>query len=78
MSIEGLHLYVSLVQVFEIDKRSRLASYYVFAYGFPALVVAISFGIRYDGYGSEERFVMFLLPGDIFILLDSNHWKIEN
>nr|XP_018668293.1 uncharacterized protein LOC100181704 [Ciona intestinalis] len=54
MCIEGMHLYVSLVKVFEIDKSSRLACYYAFAYGSPILVVAITAAIRYDGYGTTQ------------------------
>ena len=56
MLVEGLHIYVSLTKVFEIDKSSRLLCYYIFAYGAPALVVAISAAIRYDGYGTLVRF----------------------
>ncbi|XP_076814364.1 uncharacterized protein LOC143460654 isoform X2 [Clavelina lepadiformis] len=52
MLVEGLHIYVSLTKVFEIDKSSRLLCYYIFAYGAPTLVVAISAAIRYDGYGT--------------------------
>ena len=55
MCVEGLHIYVSLVKVFEINKRSRLVCYYVFAYSTPGIIVVVTAAVRYDGYGTKRR-----------------------
>ncbi|XP_077981766.1 adhesion G protein-coupled receptor L1-like [Glandiceps talaboti] len=52
MCLEGIQLYIMLVLVFAQEK-SRIYLYYLFGYGFPLIIVGISAGIRYDGYGTE-------------------------
>uniref|UniRef100_A0A7I4Y1W5 Latrophilin-like protein 2 n=2 Tax=Haemonchus contortus TaxID=6289 RepID=A0A7I4Y1W5_HAECO len=53
MLLEGYQLYLMLIQVFESDK-TRLFLYYKFSYGFPAAVVAISAGVTWHNYGTDE------------------------
>ncbi|KAK5974909.1 hypothetical protein GCK32_011216 [Trichostrongylus colubriformis] len=46
-------LYLMLIQVFESDK-TRLFLYYKFSYGFPAAIVAVSAGVTWHNYGTDE------------------------
>ncbi|GFS09433.1 adhesion G protein-coupled receptor L3 [Elysia marginata] len=54
MCLEGVQLYVMLVQVFE-HERSRVNSYYLFGYGVPVIVVAVSAAVYHQGYGTEKH-----------------------
>ncbi|CAL1548473.1 unnamed protein product [Lymnaea stagnalis] len=54
MCLEGVQLYVMLVEVFE-QERSRVKWYYLFGYGAPAVVVAISAGVYHQGYGTARH-----------------------
>uniref|UniRef100_A0A7E4VYT7 Latrophilin/CL-1-like GPS domain protein n=1 Tax=Panagrellus redivivus TaxID=6233 RepID=A0A7E4VYT7_PANRE len=51
MLLEGYQLYMMLIQVFEPHK-SRIYLYYLFGYGCPAIIVAISAGITWQNYGT--------------------------
>ncbi|CAH1774964.1 unnamed protein product, partial [Owenia fusiformis] len=53
MCLEGIQLYVMLIEVFEPDK-SRKLYYYLAGYGIPGLVVGISAAVRHQGYGTPE------------------------
>ncbi|XP_030050573.1 adhesion G protein-coupled receptor L1 [Microcaecilia unicolor] len=53
MCLEGVHLYLMLVEVFE-SEYSRKIYYYLWGYFFPALVVGIAAAIDYRGYGTEK------------------------
>ncbi|XP_032868172.1 adhesion G protein-coupled receptor L1 isoform X1 [Amblyraja radiata] len=53
MCLEGVHLYLMLVEVFESD-YSRKKYYYLCGYCFPALVVGISAAIDYRSYGTDK------------------------
>lgn len=53
MLMEGLQLYVMLIEVFE-PEQSRARLYYVVSYGTPALIVALSAAVYPSGYGTEE------------------------
>ena len=53
MLLEGLQLYMMLVQVFETEESLRVY-YYAFGYGFPAIIVAVAAGIRPDHYGTPK------------------------
>ncbi|VDO72447.1 unnamed protein product [Heligmosomoides polygyrus] len=53
MFLEGYQLYLMLIQVFESDK-TRLLLYYKFSYGFPAVIVAVSAGVTWHNYGTDE------------------------
>lgn len=57
LCVEAVQLYVLLVEVFE-SPSSRRKYYYIAAYGFPTLVVAISASIDYTGYSSPTRYVV--------------------
>ncbi|XP_070563629.1 adhesion G protein-coupled receptor L2-like isoform X2 [Ptychodera flava] len=57
MSLEGIQLYVMLVEVFEAE-HSRRKYYYPYGYGVPAIIVGACVGIDYflynfEGYGTE-------------------------
>ncbi|XP_060629800.2 adhesion G protein-coupled receptor L2 isoform X17 [Anolis sagrei] len=53
MCLEGVQLYLMLVEVFE-SEYSRKKYYYVAGYLFPATVVGVSAAIDYTSYGSEN------------------------
>uniref|UniRef100_A0AAR2IVT7 Adhesion G protein-coupled receptor L1a n=1 Tax=Pygocentrus nattereri TaxID=42514 RepID=A0AAR2IVT7_PYGNA len=79
LCVEAVQLYVLLVEVFE-SETSRRKYYYLSAYGFPLLVVAISAAIDYRSYGGSPRacwlsvdnyFIwMFIGPVSLVILLN--------
>ncbi|CAI2336342.1 unnamed protein product [Caenorhabditis sp. 36 PRJEB53466] len=52
MLLEGYQLYMMLIQVFE-PNRTRIFLYYLLCYGTPAVVVAISAGIKWEAYGTD-------------------------
>ncbi|XP_070564242.1 adhesion G protein-coupled receptor L4-like [Ptychodera flava] len=52
MCLEGIQLYIMLVRVFAQEK-SRIYLYYLAGYGLPAIIVGISVGVRYEGYGND-------------------------
>ncbi|XP_071477265.1 uncharacterized protein [Diadema antillarum] len=54
MLIEGIHLYLMLVKVFG-SEGSKRAYYLAVGWGAPIIIVAISVGIMYDDYGTEEK-----------------------
>ncbi|XP_014677727.1 PREDICTED: latrophilin-3-like [Priapulus caudatus] len=53
MFLEGLQLYIMLVEVFEAE-RSRSKYYCLIGYGVPAIIVAISAGVYHEGYGTDQ------------------------
>uniref|UniRef100_A0A8C1T897 Adhesion G protein-coupled receptor L1a n=1 Tax=Cyprinus carpio TaxID=7962 RepID=A0A8C1T897_CYPCA len=53
MCLEGIQLYLMLVEVFE-SEYSRKKYYYLCGYCFPALVVGISAAIDYRSYGTKK------------------------
>ncbi|XP_029939084.1 adhesion G protein-coupled receptor L2 isoform X24 [Salarias fasciatus] len=53
MCLEGVQLYLMLVEVFE-SEYSRKKYYYVSGYLFPAIVVSVSAAIDYKSYGTEK------------------------
>lgn len=56
MCLEGVQLYLMLVEVFE-SEYSRKKYYYVSGYLFPAIVVAVSTAIDYKSYGTKKAWV---------------------
>ncbi|XP_077439699.1 adhesion G protein-coupled receptor L2 isoform X7 [Vanacampus margaritifer] len=53
MCLEGVQLYLMLVEVFE-SEYSRKKYYYASGYLFPAIVVGVSAAIDYGSYGTEK------------------------
>uniref|UniRef100_A0A3Q2NUX7 Adhesion G protein-coupled receptor L2 n=1 Tax=Fundulus heteroclitus TaxID=8078 RepID=A0A3Q2NUX7_FUNHE len=53
MCLEGVQLYLMLVEVFE-SEYSRKKYYYVSGYLFPAIVVGVSAAIDYGSYGTQK------------------------
>ena len=80
MCVEGFHIYVSLVKVFEIDKKSRLVCYSIFAYVAPGIIVIVSAAIRNDGYGTDKRYknsVLQQIASCVFCTSKICPWKKE-
>uniref|UniRef100_A0A9J7Y0I1 Adhesion G protein-coupled receptor L1-like n=1 Tax=Cyprinus carpio carpio TaxID=630221 RepID=A0A9J7Y0I1_CYPCA len=78
LCMETVQLYVLMVEVFE-SETSRRKYYYLSAYGFPSLVVAISTAIDYRSYGGpkacwlrvDNYFIWtFIGPASFIILLN--------
>ncbi|XP_051982801.1 adhesion G protein-coupled receptor L1-like isoform X1 [Xyrauchen texanus] len=78
LCMETVQLYVLMVEVFE-SETSRRKYYYLTAYGFPTLVVAISTAIDYRSYGGpkacwlkvDNYFIWtFVGPASLVILLN--------
>ena len=53
MCLEGVQLYVLLIQVFSSD-YSQAVYFYLFGYGFPSIIVAVSAIVFPSGYGTEH------------------------
>nr|XP_057921861.1 adhesion G protein-coupled receptor L3-like isoform X3 [Doryrhamphus excisus] len=53
MFLEGVQLYIMLVEVFE-SEHSRRRYFYIVGYGVPALIVAVSAAVDYRSYGTER------------------------
>ncbi|XP_061437144.1 adhesion G protein-coupled receptor L3-like, partial [Lethenteron reissneri] len=79
MFLEGLQLYLMLVEVFE-GRRSRRKCFYLLGYGLPLALVAASLAVDYTGYGTERacwlrtdnHFIWsFLAPVATIILVNS-------
>ena len=52
MALEGIHLYMSLNQVFNVDNSDKIGYYYGFGYALPLLVVLVTALVQYKSYGS--------------------------
>uniref|UniRef100_A0A8C9LAN2 Adhesion G protein-coupled receptor L2 n=1 Tax=Pavo cristatus TaxID=9049 RepID=A0A8C9LAN2_PAVCR len=68
MCLEGVQLYLMLVEVFE-SEYSRKKYYYVAGYLFPATVVGVSAAIDYKSYGTEKAHLYFSLLNLIFLVI---------
>lgn len=64
MCLEGILLYIMLIEVFEAESRRTV--FYLFGYGIPAIIVAVSLGLDYTGYGTERY--CWLRTDNYFIL----------
>lgn len=53
MFLEGVQLYIMLVEVFE-SEHSRRRYFYLVGYGVPALIVAVSAAVDYRSYGTDQ------------------------
>ncbi|XP_078448807.1 adhesion G protein-coupled receptor L2-like isoform X2 [Lampetra planeri] len=53
MCLEGVQLYLMLVEVFE-GRRARRKYFYLLGYGLPLTVVGVSLAVDYTGYGTER------------------------
>ncbi|KAB7506979.1 Adhesion G protein-coupled receptor L3, partial [Armadillidium nasatum] len=78
MLLEGFQLYITLIEVFEAEK-SRVRWYYVTAYGFPAVVVAVSAFIDPNSYGTDtvcwlrtDNYFIFAFVGPVLLVLVAN------
>ncbi|KAJ8411098.1 hypothetical protein AAFF_G00181330 [Aldrovandia affinis] len=53
MFLEGVQLYIMLVEVFE-SEHSRRKYFYLVGYGVPALIVGVSAAVDYRSYGTDR------------------------
>ncbi|XP_069094038.1 adhesion G protein-coupled receptor L3 isoform X7 [Pleurodeles waltl] len=53
MFLEGVQLYIMLVEVFE-SEHSRRKYFYLVGYGMPALIVSVSAAVDYRSYGTDK------------------------
>lgn len=60
MFLEGVQLYIMLVEVFE-SEHSRRKYFYLVGYGMPALIVAVSAAVDYRSYGTDKVWVDYFL-----------------
>lgn len=73
MFLEGVQLYIMLVEVFE-SEHSRRKYFYLVGYGMPALIVAVSAAVDYRSYGTDKVWVYVFFP--FFPLLKSSwNWN---
>uniref|UniRef100_A0A8R1TJV8 G_PROTEIN_RECEP_F2_4 domain-containing protein n=1 Tax=Onchocerca volvulus TaxID=6282 RepID=A0A8R1TJV8_ONCVO len=78
MLLEGYQLYLMLVQVFETDEGKTIL-YYLFAYGLPAVIVAVTAGISWSNYSTDqycwlnvETSTIWAFAGPIAVVIISN------
>ncbi|XP_048450985.1 adhesion G protein-coupled receptor L3 isoform X1 [Rhincodon typus] len=78
MFLEGVQLYIMLVEVFE-SEHSRKKYFYLVGYGVPALIVAVSAAVDYRSYGTttacwlrlDTYFIWsFIGPATLIIMLN--------
>ncbi|XP_067886580.1 adhesion G protein-coupled receptor L3 isoform X2 [Heterodontus francisci] len=78
MFLEGVQLYIMLVEVFE-SEHSRRKYFYLVGYGVPALIVAVSAAVDYRSYGTatacwlrlDTYFIWsFIGPATLIIMLN--------
>lgn len=69
MFLEGVQLYIMLVEVFE-SEYSRTKYFYLTGYGVPAVIVAVSAAVDYRSYGTERVYVYgrYLVHGGQFTI----------
>ncbi|XP_073542416.1 adhesion G protein-coupled receptor L3 isoform X3 [Phyllobates terribilis] len=53
MFLEGVQLYIMLVEVFE-SENSKRKYFYLVGYGMPALIVSVSAAVDYKSYGTDK------------------------
>lgn len=75
MIVTGFQLYVMLIEVFEAEK-SRIRWYYIFAYGAPLIIVAVSCVIDPFSYGTDrycwlraDNFFIFSFVGPVIAVI---------
>ncbi|KAK7100085.1 hypothetical protein V1264_023085 [Littorina saxatilis] len=78
MMMEGVHIVLMLVQVFDAS-RSRMPYFYAGAYAPPVLIIAISAGLYHQGYGTEnycwlttEKHFIWSFAGPVAVILFAN------
>ncbi|XP_063219842.1 latrophilin Cirl isoform X2 [Bacillus rossius redtenbacheri] len=78
MFLEGFQLYVMLIEVFEVEK-SRIRWYYIFAYGAPSIIVAVSSVVDPFSYGTDrycwlraDNFFIFSFVGPVIAVILAN------
>lgn len=67
MLCEGLDIFISIVIIFPI--KSVLVKLLIMAYGAPAIVVAVSLGVRLEGYGGPDTCWLSLKDGLVWAFI---------
>ncbi|XP_068744277.1 adhesion G protein-coupled receptor L4-like [Montipora capricornis] len=65
MLIEGIHLYLMVITVFE-DSKDHLRLYGACAYGLPGIIVLIAASVAHEGYGTESSCWLSVANGVIY------------
>uniref|UniRef100_A0A1I7VX05 G_PROTEIN_RECEP_F2_4 domain-containing protein n=1 Tax=Loa loa TaxID=7209 RepID=A0A1I7VX05_LOALO len=78
MLLEGYQLYLMLVQVFE-NEEGKTMLYCFYAYGFPAVIVAVTVGVAWSNYGTYkycwlnvETPTIWAFAGPVAVVIVSN------
>ncbi|XP_078251249.1 adhesion G-protein coupled receptor G2-like, partial [Rhinoraja longicauda] len=61
MAIEGLHLYLLLIKVFNIYVRHYIPKLTFMGWGIPAVVVSVCVGVNPDNYGAGLKITQFIM-----------------
>jgi len=81
MALEGLHLYLSLNRVFNVDNTEKIGYYYGFGYAIPLLIVGITSLVQYKNYGDPDRghcwikadqFMIWSFAGPVMLVVSIN------
>lgn len=73
MFLEGVQLYIMLVEVFE-SEHSRKRYFYLVGYGVPALIVAVSAAVDYRSYGTDR---VWVFTGNGTTALEPYHYNVD-
>uniref|UniRef100_A0A915PTL3 Uncharacterized protein n=1 Tax=Setaria digitata TaxID=48799 RepID=A0A915PTL3_9BILA len=78
MLLEGYQLYLMLVQVFD-KEEGKTVLYCLYAYGFPAVIVAVTAGVAWSNYSTDqycwlnvEAPTIWAFAGPIAVIIVSN------
>ncbi|CAH3161093.1 unnamed protein product [Porites lobata] len=68
MLVEGVHLYLKVVQVFK-SENLKMFYYYASGWGFPLIPVSIAVALRPDSYGSREICWLSMEDGTVWAFI---------
>ncbi|XP_073235129.1 uncharacterized protein [Porites lutea] len=68
MLVEGVHLYLKVVQVFKCENL-KMCYYYASGWGFPLIPVSIAVALRPDSYGSREICWLSMEDGTVWAFI---------
>ena len=81
MALEGIHLYLSLNRVFNVDNTEKIGYYYGFGYALPLLIVGITSLVEYKNYGDPDqghcwikadKFMVWSFAGPVILVVTVN------
>ncbi|XP_015778249.1 PREDICTED: adhesion G-protein coupled receptor D1-like isoform X1 [Acropora digitifera] len=68
MLVEGLHLYLKVVQVFKTE-NVRIVYYYIFGWGFAIIPVGVTTAVKPDNYGNSDICWLALEDGTVWAFI---------